>query len=389
MAHTLTDPREFDPNFFDGILTLRNLFAQPNRLRVYPRQIVVLEGRGRNRLSFVHGMPDVTTLTSAMTIQHKRMRRGILERNDVPVPKGAAFSMARGLKQAKAFAQRLGFPVVIKPSRGDAGFYNFTDLGNQRELDWAIAKMKVPTYERPGVFHSGYTPMELGAPRRESGRTIVPGGYRILVEKQVAGQLVRFLVYEGAVISAVRCEGSPSDGTLRSSSDVLAQVHPLILKTVKRAFHSFPHTGIAAIDIVTSNVSDPNNNGDAQVVDYWERPFLWVQARDSLDLALDLSERITSGYMSSHGLNLDAVPSEARVHMRAHSLPSARLSQSSLSEIATDAGVKYSVSGYSDLEGTIEGTLEGGSLELAALIDAISNGAYHSIPAGLIEVERV
>lgn len=389
MAYSLTDPREFDPNYFDGILTLRNLLAQPNRLRVYPRQIVILEGRGKNRLSFVHGMPDVTTLTSAITIQHKRMRRGILERNDVPVPKGAAFSMARGLKQAKAFAQRLGFPVVIKPSRGDAGFYNFTDLKNQREVDGAITKMKVPTYERPGVFHSGYTPMELGAPRWESGRTIVPGGYRILVEKQISGQLIRFLVYEGDIISAVRCEGSPSDGTLVSSSDVLAQVHPLILRTVKRAFHSFPHTGIAAIDIVTSNVSDPNDNRDAQVVDYWERPFLWVQARDSLDLALNLSGKIISKYMTSYGFKPHSVPTEMRVYVRACSLPSARLSQSSLSEIATDAGVSYSASDYSDLEGTIEGTLEGGSFALAALIDAISNGVYDSVPAGLIEVERV
>ena len=389
MAHSLIDPRAFDPNYFDGILALHSLFAQQEPLRVYPRQIIVLESGGRSALSFVHVMPDVTTLTSAITIQHKRMRRGILERNDVPIPRGAAFSMARGLKQARAFAQRLGFPVVIKPSRGDAGFYNFTDVEDQRELDLAIDKMKVPTHERRGVFHSGYTPMELGAPRRESGRTIVPGGYRILVEKRLPGQLIRFLVHEGDIISAVCCDGSPSDGTLTSSRDVLSEIHPLIMRTIRRAFGSFPHAGIAAIDLVTSNMREPKNKRDARVVDFWERPFLWVQAKDSLDYAQALSHRIISNYMASNGLSLGPVPDESHLYFRAFSLPSARSSQASLSTIAQDRGIVYSPTDYSDLSGSIEGTLKGSSFKLAALIDAISNGFYPSIPAGLIELELV
>lgn len=389
MAHSLIDSRAFDPNYFDGILALRSLFAQQELLRVYPRQIIVLESGGKSALSFVHGMPDVTTLTSAITIQHKRMRRGILERNDVPIPRGAAFSMARGLKQAKAFAQRLGYPIVVKPSRGDAGFYNFTDVEDQREMDLAIDKMKVPTHERLGVFHSGYTPMELGAPRWESGRTIVPGGYRILVEKQLSGQLIRFLIHEGEIISAVCCDGSPSDGTLTSSRDVLSQIHPLIVKTIKRAFGSFPHAGIAAIDVVTSDMTEPKSKRDARVVDFWERPFLWVQAKDSLDHAQALSQRIVSSYMASNGRSLGSVPDEAQLYFRAYSLPSARSSHASLGTIAQDCDILYSATDYSDLSGSIEGTLKGSSFKLAALIDAITNGFYHSIPAGLIELEPV
>ena len=189
-APTLIDMSKIDPNDLDGILVLQVLLSQGLEISVYTRQVIIAqsaENRDLPRLSLVHGVPDTTILTSAVTVQNKRMRRALLERKGIPVPKGANFSIGRGITLSRKFAKEIKFPVVIKPGKGDVGFYNFTNVRNLREMNAAIAKMKVPVHERDRVFRAAYTPMELGMPGEENGRPTVSKSYRFLVEKRVEG----------------------------------------------------------------------------------------------------------------------------------------------------------------------------------------------------------
>ena len=90
-APTLIDMSKIDPNDLDGILVLQVLLSQGLEISVYTRQVIIAqsaENRDLPRLSLVHGVPDTTILTSAVTVQNKRMRRALLERKGIPVPKG-------------------------------------------------------------------------------------------------------------------------------------------------------------------------------------------------------------------------------------------------------------------------------------------------------------
>jgi ABC-type transport system substrate-binding protein len=46
----------------------------------------------------------------------------------LPVPKGATFSVGRGVRDAKNFAERIGYPVVVKPAMGDNAIETFRML---------------------------------------------------------------------------------------------------------------------------------------------------------------------------------------------------------------------------------------------------------------------
>ncbi|QZY53131.1 hypothetical protein [Leucobacter tenebrionis] len=387
-AQAVVDVETLDPNALDGILALQALLSQDLRLSIFQRQIVIADREGQQKLVFAHGVPDTTILTSAVTVQNKRMRRALLEQKRVPVPKGANFSMGRGISLAKKYADDLGYPVVVKPSKGDAGFYSFTNVRNVRELSEAISLLKVPVHEREGVFRSGYTPMELGIPGVENGRPTVSKGYRFLIEERVSGHLIRFLVHEGAVISAVECSGSPSDGGLQGVEEVLDRVDPGLLESVKQAYEAVPGLAVAAIDVVATNPWGSQTDEKHWVVDYLERPFLWVQAKASATTAATLSRKIVAEYLSQRGHDFLPVEERVALAVKVSALPSASAAAAELESAATEIGALCKISDVSDLDGSVEAKVSGDSLAVAVLLNALTNGEYESIPAMMVEVER-
>src|SRR5699024_6140981 len=112
----------------DGVLLLRAALRYGLDVSLYPRQILLASAAGLPELSFVHGLPGTSGLGPVTYAQDKRMRRALMERSGIPVPRGATFTMGRGVNGAKKFASELGFPVVIKPAIGDNVIETFRNL---------------------------------------------------------------------------------------------------------------------------------------------------------------------------------------------------------------------------------------------------------------------
>jgi D-alanine-D-alanine ligase-like ATP-grasp enzyme/acylphosphatase len=71
---------------------------------------------------------------------HKEATRMRLRRAGVPVPKGRTFAHG-DLGSAEAFAERIGYPVVVKPAMGVRGIGVVANIGSQPELRAAFDQL--------------------------------------------------------------------------------------------------------------------------------------------------------------------------------------------------------------------------------------------------------
>lgn len=389
VALKLSDESRIDPNDLDGILVMQVLLSQELDISIYTRQVLIAQSTkdpSKPRLSLVHGVPDTTILTSAVTVQNKRMRRGILERKGIRVPKGANFSVGRGIVLSKKFARQIKFPVVIKPGKGDVGFYNFMQIQNIKQMNAAIKGIKVPVHERDRVFRAAYTPMELGMPGLENGRPTVSKSYRFLVEKQVKGTLLRFLVCEGKTISVMSCEGTLADGTLERAEEIMDKVHPELIAKVEEANNAIPGLAVSAINVVSTAPEKPLAEQEYWVVDFWERPLLWVQATSDIAQARVLAERIVADYLTIRGYPVRTCREEVKVSFQIHALPSASSAHIALEKIVGEFDVRCETTEVSDFEGRISGTMTGSAFDIAVLLNGLTNEEYEEIPAMAVDV---
>src|SRR5699024_11011534 len=68
---------------------------------------------------------------------HKEGTRMQLQRAGLPVPQGRTFSNG-DFSTAKLFAERIGYPVVVKPAMGVRGIGVVAGIQNEGELDAAF-----------------------------------------------------------------------------------------------------------------------------------------------------------------------------------------------------------------------------------------------------------
>jgi cyanophycin synthetase len=125
---------------------------------------------------------DTTASMGVQLARDKVMCAQILRRAGLPVP---AHGLAGSLDQARAIAERLGYPVVIKPPALDGGVGVAAGLGSAADLDHAWS---------------------------ETARH----GAQVLVEKHQPGEDFRLLVFDGRMVWAVGRQpaGVTGDGEL-------------------------------------------------------------------------------------------------------------------------------------------------------------------------------
>lgn len=360
---------------FDGVLALQALLRAGLDVEVYPRQIVYVPAGEGAELSFVHGIPGTSGLGPVTYAQDKRMQRGLMERNGVPVPNGATFTMGRGISGAKRFARKVGFPVVVKPAVGDNGIETFRDINDVEGIDQALDYLRTPPSQRAGFSRASYGLTELREPGEENGRLVVPPGYMFTIERQLEGTYLRVFVSDGEVRSVIQCEGVPTDQTLTGGTEIIDHLHPSLKAVALQAVRAIPGLSLAAIDLV---VEDPARAADEQevgVVEFSERPALWVQAKVGLALAEQLSEEMVRRYAAAEGHPLAQPRSAVTVTIEAHALPDAAHGGKAIVEAATALGLQAEVTDVDQTEGTVYATLSGAAGTVAYVINEMLNGS--------------
>lgn len=113
----------------------------------------------------------ITSQTAAMAVDlasHKETTRRLLEGKGLPVPPGRSVTT---IKEALSVAEELGYPVVVKPCRGNQGKGVFLDIKNDQQLKDA--------YKLARKFDN-----------------------EVLVEKHIEGRHYRLLVIGGKMVAA-------------------------------------------------------------------------------------------------------------------------------------------------------------------------------------------
>ncbi len=371
----------------DGTLTLRALLRHGFAVSVYPRQVVtatpgasapgaerIEPGHGATELSFVHGLPGTSGLAPVTFSQDKRMRRALLERAGIAVPKGATFTMGRGVRGSHRFAHRIGFPVVVKPAVGDNAIETFAGIGDDAALEAALDHLRTPPTERPGFSRAAYGLTELREPGEENGRIVVPSSYTFLVEKQLSGAYLRCLVIGDEVHSVISCVGAPGDGSLTGGIEILHQIHPGFTDLARRAAAVIDGLAVVTVDIVAPNPYDHPSTQTFGVVELSERPGLWVQAMVDPQLAEGLAEEILISYARSCGVAVAGGRDEVTVELEAHALPDVVEGAAAIESAASEAGLRCRITDSDRVAGVVRADLSGGVGPMAELTDALLDG---------------
>lgn len=381
MPSTAALLNSLDPAELDGVLALHAALRYGLDVEILPRQVLisVVEGNS-NEMSFVHGIPGNTGLAPVTYAQDKRMRRAQMERAGIPIPKGATFSLGYGSKLAARYAKQIGYPITVKPAVGDNGIEGFLNIRNRRGMREALAYLSQPTTERETFTRASYGLTELREPGIEDGKVTVPPGYLFIVEKHLVGQYLRFLVVDGEVVSAILCEGYPVDRTLSGGREVLNELHPEVVDLAARAGQVIPGVPAVAVDIVIPNPAAPLEGQTYGLVEYSERPYLWVQGVVDPELPLVLSDKIFRSYADKLGFTLSAPRDEIELSFDAMAIPDARAGAKAMEETAKKWGFELQVSDVDQLGGSVSGTLSGDALLIAAFADALLDGKIDDTP---------
>ena len=126
-------------------------------------------GWGQNQCALNSSILDTTASMGVSMARDKTACAHILRRAGLPVP---AHGLASSLDQAKVIAERLGYPVVIKPPALDGGIGVAPGLGSAADLEQAWSET---------ASH----------------------GAQVLVEKHQPGDDFRLLVFDGRMVWAV------------------------------------------------------------------------------------------------------------------------------------------------------------------------------------------
>jgi D-alanine-D-alanine ligase-like ATP-grasp enzyme/acylphosphatase len=223
---------------------------------------------------------------------HKEATRLALGRAGVPVPKGRTFANG-DYQAAQAFAERIGYPVVVKPAKGVRGIGVVANIRGPRELDRAfdhLANSRLGNDEfivEQHITGRDYRIVVVGdeviaAILREPASVVGDGEHNVaelIINKNVArrlnphlwGRPIKYdrtaqfqLERAGLTLSSVPEAGqrvllssscSLSQGG--DSIDVLDELHPSIKDACVRAVKAVPGLWFCGVDFLVEDHTRP------------------------------------------------------------------------------------------------------------------------------------
>lgn len=356
----------------DGFEVHRAALAAGQDVVLLPRQVMLVgqseAGGTVGRTAFSHGIPQDTTLAGVTFAQDKRMRRDLMSKAGYRVVKGATFSVGRSRRAARRYAERIGYPVMIKPAIGDNLSEVIAGIADADELTEAVDSYVTPPSERPGYTRAAYALTELREPGvDEDGRPVVPPGYRFIVEKQPKGEHVRVFVLDGEVLAVFLCTagiGSTGDELV----DVTEWVHPSIGQIAVGAAAAVPGVPLGVVDLVVPDHTAETPQKRAIVAEYSERP--WLGLYD--DAAPALAGRIAELLLRHSIPELGQRP--RRESIRAEVLLEGAVDPAAMVTALNGhpaAGVTVEVEVTDAAMGRIGGRIEGSPQAVAALAETL------------------
>lgn len=371
-------------HLFDGYHVHRAALAHGLRVLALPRQ-VLLAGSERavpSEISFAHGVPESSTVAAVTFAQDRRLRRAMVERADVLVPKGATFSW-RTVESASRFAEELGYPVVIKEVQGENPARAIRGVRSAEGVAAAFHELRLrrPEDRSPGSnpLIAGYAATRLGFDVDDEGNEIAPLRTRFLVEKQVPGQVVRTLVCGDEAVMSVLMDDSTGLGVL----DVTDQCHRRIREIAVAATQATPGLALGTVDIVSDDYR--SDGGEALVTEVSERPRLESYVTAGEHLGEIGSDAIVRFQARVAGIDLPPTRTHVSGTALVEGLRNAEATSHELPGRADALGMSVQVLDIDDVLGTLRLSISGAPSAVAAYAELLLSGDLTADRASSIE----
>ena len=311
---------ELPSELMDGYLVHCAALARRLDTLLLPRQILLAAPAGERvgALSFVHGVPQASTVAGVTHAQDKRLRRTLLNIKGLPTPPGITFS-SRGSKSLQKFISRHGYPFVLKEAIGENPSSKI-DIFNERELLAALSRMRLRSQDQlspaRSLVTSAYAENMLNLDEDEVGNRVVPPHARLLIEKRISGRYVRCLVCGEEVLTAIEIDNTPSEKRVA----VLDRLHPDLRTVVLRAASAIPGLSVASVDLVLEDPVQSPGNQACYVVEICERPRLDTYMEASPHVGAIAADKLVLYQAERSAIQLQSPTDLIAIRMRAESL---------------------------------------------------------------------
>jgi hypothetical protein len=335
-------------------------------------------------ISFVHGVPQASTVAAVTHAQDRRFRRMLLNRAGLPTPPGITFS-SKGSASLQRFVARHGYPFVLKEAIGENPSFKH-DVSNDDELDAAISQLRVLSQDHlapaQSLVTSGYAENRLNFDQDEDGLRIAPPHARLLIEKRVSGRHIRCLVCGGRILAAIEINATGNG----RRSEMRDQLHSDFREVIVRAASVIPGLFVASIDLVAEDPTRAKNNQNYYIVELGERPRLDSYREASAHLGDELASALVSLQAERSSFALPEPRNNICVRVRMDGLSEPAVLVPRHNDICQKLQLFESMRVTDEAEGLVEGHLEGAPSSIALILEAVMAGVHFGQRAMAIDI---
>jgi len=365
------------PELQDGYLVHSAVLARGLNVLLLPRQVLLASqpDRDAGSISFVHGVPQASTVAGVTHARDKRLRRYLLNIEKLPTPPGITFS-SLGSRSLDRFISKVGYPLVLMEAIGENPSRRTNDIWNKADLLAAVSQMrKLPEDQflpARSLVASAYGENILSYIEDEAGERVAPPHARLVVEKSISGRYVRCFVCGGEFLAAVEFDKS----TRTPKADISMQLHQGFKSIAARAAGVIPGLFAASVDLVLEDPAGAPESQTYYIAELLERPRLDTYMRASSELGPALADALLVRQAQRSSLPLDDPVDTVAVRVRLEGLPEPSRLLPLVQESCNALGLSGFVNVSDPMEGVVEGHIQGAPGKIALVIEALGSGIH-------------
>jgi D-alanine-D-alanine ligase-like ATP-grasp enzyme/acylphosphatase len=321
------------------------------RTRRLSREVFLAEEPASGRtIGFTDSESSATGWPAAVSAARKGVTRDLLAGQGLPVPEGAAFPTVDRAAAAE-LAEKLGFPLVVKPAGGSKGVAVTVGIASKEELHRALDEVASSPYAGTGVVVERFVTGDdyrVLATRREvlsvvkrQPASVVGDGLRTIEELVVVANaarrqnphlarrviridarvddqlrrqdLTRTSVPETGRRVRLRAEGNFSLGG--ESFEVLDSTHPSVRELAVAVVAAVPGLPHAGLDILMDDHRLPAEQQTITILEVNSRPVQSIHHFPMYGPPRDVSRRLLADAAEAEGVALAEAADELTVSM--------------------------------------------------------------------------
>lgn len=246
----------------DGFFVFYTALLNGMDIQRMPGQLFLVNNykKPEAKTSFVHSVAQSSRLSTTTFVLQKRFRRVLFQQAKIPMPKAATFSFF-SKKDPIKYANKIGYPVVVKEMFGENPSFSVYNINNKKDLFSGVEKVRrhlpVDSVRAPSSYAQT---INLGSAESVDENTRVKSNRsRFIIEKQLVGDSFRVYVIGGKAHSVLK----PLEGGFLK----VLSPSKKIIDVAESSVNAIPGIVNAAVDVIEKS------DGSVYLTEFSERLF--------------------------------------------------------------------------------------------------------------------